>query len=319
MGARYLITGGSGYIGGRLSEVLSGREETELIVNLDVNPPPRDYPKVEFVQGDVRDAPRMRELLDQHRIEALVHLAFLLDPIRDEAMMYDVDVNGTEAVLRAAGDAGTPQVLVTTSAVAYGAWPDNPVPIYEDWPVRGVPDFSYARDKTEADRICQLWAADHPDRVMTIVRPTIVFGPDVDNFIVRSWTKARFFPEPEGGGSELQLVHNDDVAEALILLLDKRAGGAFNLAADDTMSLKESADLIGLKTKPMPFDKLKRQAKFAWRWHLPGVEAPPGYANYVAYPWVVSNEKLRALGWEPKYTTRSTFDITMRAKGKLRD
>ena len=41
---------------------------------------------------------------------------------------------------------------MTSSATAYGAFPDNPMPIAEDWPVRGQPDFSYARDKAEADR-----------------------------------------------------------------------------------------------------------------------------------------------------------------------
>ena len=76
--------------------------------------------------------------------------------------MYDIDVNGTQAVLRAAADAGTQQVLVTSSATAYGAFADNPRPIAEDWPVRGQPDFSYARDKAEADRLCQLWALDTP-------------------------------------------------------------------------------------------------------------------------------------------------------------
>lgn len=315
---RYLITGGSGYIGGRLTDVLAPREETELIVDVDVNPPARQHPKVEFVQGDVRDAAAMAELLARHKIDALVHLAFLLNPIRDEERMYDIDVNGTESVLRAASEAGTQQVLVTSSASAYGAFPDNPNPITEDWPVRGVPDFSYARHKAEADRVCQLWAAQHPDRVMTIVRPAIVFGPDVDNFIIRGWTKARFFPLIDGADSELQLVHNDDVADALIVLLDKRADGAFNLAADDTMSSRESAEMIGVKTKKMTLEKLKRQAKLAWRFHLPGVEAPPGYVNFAAYDWVVSNQKLRELGWQPKHSTREIFEETMRAKGKLR-
>ena len=100
--------------------------------------------------------------------------------------MYDVDVNGTQAVLQAASEAGVEQVLVTSSVAAYGAFPDNPVPIAEDQPVRGQPDFPYARDKAEADRVCQLWAAEHPDRVMTIVRPAIVFGPNVDNYISRA-------------------------------------------------------------------------------------------------------------------------------------
>jgi UDP-glucose 4-epimerase len=76
-------------------------------------------------------------------------------------------------------------VLVTLSAAAYGAFPDNPVPLTEDDPVRGVSAFSYTRDKTEADRLCQLWAARYPDRTMTIVRPCVVFGPNVDNYLMR--------------------------------------------------------------------------------------------------------------------------------------
>ena len=76
--------------------------------------------------------------------------------------MYDVDVNGTHNVLEAAAAAGTGQVLVTSST-AYGAFPDNPVPLTEDDPVRGVAGFSYARDKTESDRSASSGRA-HPDR-----------------------------------------------------------------------------------------------------------------------------------------------------------
>ena len=62
---RYLITGGSGYIGGRLIDDLSGRDETELIVIVDVNPPKRQWPKTQYVKGDVRDRNMTRDLLQQ--------------------------------------------------------------------------------------------------------------------------------------------------------------------------------------------------------------------------------------------------------------
>jgi UDP-glucose 4-epimerase len=121
------------------------------------------------------------ELLERERPDSLIHLAFVLNPICDEARMYDIDVNGTAAVLGAAAEAGTEQVLVTSSATAYAAFPDNPKPVAEDSPVRGQPDFSYARHEADADRNCQLWALENPDRVLTIVRPCIVFGPNVNN------------------------------------------------------------------------------------------------------------------------------------------
>src|SRR4029453_11689996 len=120
---RYLITGGSGYIGGRLTDELSGREETEKIIDVDLRPPPRSWPKHEFVKADIRDPKQMRDLLERNEIDVLLHFAFVLNPIRDEAKMYDIDVNGTQAVLQAAAEAGVKQGMVASSGAAYGAFP----------------------------------------------------------------------------------------------------------------------------------------------------------------------------------------------------
>jgi len=313
---RYVITGGSGYIGSRLIEILGARGETERIVNVDVRPPRPPQATAELVRGDVRDRVAIRALLERERPDALVHLAFVLNPIRDEAAMYDIDVNGTLAVLGAAAEAGTPQVLVTSSATAYGAFPDNPRPIAEDWPVRGQPDFAYARHKAEADRLCQLWAREHPDRVMTIVRPCIVFGPGVDNYISRSWKSSAFMPIMDGVDEEFQLVHEDDVVGAVVGLLDARAGGAFNVAGDGTLRWGESARMIGLRTREISFRAARRLYGVAWALHAPRVESPPGNLNFVRYPWLVSNDKLKAeIGWESSADTREVFAETMYAKG----
>jgi UDP-glucose 4-epimerase len=313
---KYVITGGSGYIGGRLTELLTGRDETERVVNVDIRAPAVPWPKTEFVQGDVRDRSRIRALLEHEQPDALIHLAFLLNPIRDEGLMYDIDVNGTHAVLQAASEAGTEHVLVTSSAVSYGAWPDNPVPIAEDQPVRGQPDFSYARDKADADRVCQLWAADHPERVMTIVRPTIVFGPTVDNYISRGWEKAAFMPVMDGREAEFQLVHEDDVVSAISGLLDSKAGGAFNLAADGTLKWRESAELVDLRVREMSFKTAYRLSSVMWKLRIPNVEAPAGNLHFLQNSWIVSNEKLKStIGWEPTKTTREVFEETARAKG----
>ena len=315
---RYLITGGAGYIGGRLIDELSERDATELIVIVDVNPPKRQWPKTQFVKGDVRDRKSIQGLLETHKIDCLVHLAFILNPIRDEAMMYDVDVNGTQMVLQAASDAGTQQVLVTSSGTAYGAFPDNPKPIAEDWPVRGAPDFSYAKDKADADRICQLWAAEHPDRVMTIVRPSIVMGPSVDNYIVRAFLNNPFMPVLDGVDEEFQLVHEDDVVSALIALLDGKHGGAFNLAGDGLLTWRRAGELIGKKTRDVSLKNMKRFAGTMWRLHVPRTEAPPGNLDFIRYPWVMSTEKLKSTtGWQPRFDTLETFKITMREQGLL--
>jgi len=315
---RYLITGGSGYIGGRLIDELCTREETELIVDLDVRPPTRQWPKTEFVKGDVRDRVAIKGLMEKHEIDALVHLAFILNPIRDEAKMYDVDVNGTQAVLQAAAEAEVKQVLVTSSATAYGAFPDNPKPIAEDWPVRGAPDFSYAKHKADSDRICQLWALQNPDAVMTIVRPSIVFGPSVDNYIVRAIENNPFIPILDGVDEEFQLVHEDDVVSALFALLDGKHPGAFNLAGDGLLTWRRAAELIGKKTREISLKNMKRFSGLLWRLHIPRTEAPAGNLDFIRYPWVVSTEKLKSTtDWQPQYDTLETYKVTMRAKGIL--
>lgn len=313
---RYLITGGAGYIGSRLVDLLARREDTEKIVICDLASPAAYRPKTSFERVDVRDRDAVRAVLERSGADALIHLAFILNPSHDEHFMYDVDVNGTYNVLEAAAAAGTQQVLVTSSSTAYGAFPDNPVPLTEDDPVRGVPSFPYARDKTESDRLCQLWAATHPDRVMTIVRPCIVFGPNVDNYVVRVWTKVPFTADTGHLDTPIQFVHEDDAVEAMSALLLGRHAGVFNVASDGLMTLRECAEIIDSPIRKMPLRAYRALARTMWAARLS--EAPPGQIEFVLHPWVVSNERLKqTAGWSPRYTSRETFEITMRTHGKL--
>ena len=313
---RYVITGGSGYIGSRLVDLLERRDDTEKIVICDVAPPKGYRPHTEYERLDVRDRGAVQSVLERVRPDVLVHLAFILNPSHDEEFAYNVDVNGTHNVLEAADKVGTRQVLVTTSGVAYGAFPDNPVPLTEDDPVRGVAGFTYARDKTESDRLCQLWAATHPERVMTIVRPCIVFGPNVDNYLVRLWTKQPFAVDVGTIDRQIQFVHEDDVVEGITGLLLGRYAGAFNVAGDGLMTNRECAELIGTPTRKMPLRVYRGLARVMWK--LRQSEVPPGGIEFALHSWLLSNEKLkRTTGWSPKYTSRETFEITMRAHGKM--
>jgi len=313
---RYVITGGSGYIGSRLVDLLERREDTEKIVICDVAAPKGYRPHTEYERLDVRDREAVRSVLERVRPDVLVHLAFILNPSHDEEFAYNVDVNGTHNVLEAADKVGTRQVLVTTSGVAYGAFPDNPVPLTEDDPVRGVAGFTYARDKTESDRLCQLWAATHPERVMTIVRPCIVFGPNVDNYLVRLWTKQPFAVDVGTIDRQIQFVHEDDVVEGITGLLLGRHAGAFNVAGDGLMTNRECAELIGTPIRKMPLRVYRGLARVMWK--LRQSEVPPGGIEFALHSWLLSNEKLkRTTGWSPRYTSRETFEITMRAHGKM--
>src|SRR5215208_1501460 len=278
---RYLITGGSGYIGTRLVVVLARRQDTEKIVIADVVPPKGGYrPKTEFERVDVRDRSAVHDVLKRANPDVLVHLAFILNPSHDEGFMYEVDVNGTHNVLEAAAEAGIGQVFVTTSAVAYGAFPDN------------------------------------PDPITTIVRPCIVYGPNVDNYLVRLWSKAPMIADVGNIDSAAQFVHEDDVVEAISRLLLGKHAGPFNLAADGLMTRRECAELLDTRVVRMPVWLYRALATASWR--LRQGEAPPGGVDFELHPWILSNEKVKkTLDWTPRYSSRETFLIAMRAQGKL--
>jgi UDP-glucose 4-epimerase len=143
-----------------------------------------------------------------------------------------------------------------------------------------------------------------------------VFGPNVDNYLLRLWTKQPFAVDAGNLEEPIQFVHEDDVVDAISQLLLGRHAGQFNLSPDGVMTLRECAEALETPIRRMPGRVYKGLAKLLW--HLRLSEAPPGQVDFALYPWVVSNEKLKAtLGWTPKHTSRETFEITMRAQGKM--
>src|SRR6266702_1832612 len=144
--ATYAITGASGYIGTRMTRHLLDADPENRVLGFDVREPRIADPRLAFQTLDVRDR-RLGAALAAQPIRSLLHFAFVLDPLYDEREMHDIDVNGTRNVLEAALAAGVPHVLATSSTTAYGALPDNPVPLTEEDPPRATPDFVYAHDK----------------------------------------------------------------------------------------------------------------------------------------------------------------------------
>jgi UDP-glucose 4-epimerase len=151
---------------------------------------------------------------------------------------------------------------------------------------------------------------------MTIVRPCIVFGPNVDNYLVRLWTKQPFAADVGTLDNPIQFVHEDDVVNAIQTLLLERHEGAYNVAPDGHMTMRECAEVIESPIRRLPLRLYRGLAKVMWA--IRQSEAPPGQIEFALYPWIVSNEKLkRTTSWTPRHTNRETFEIAMRAHGKL--
>jgi UDP-glucose 4-epimerase len=307
------ITGAAGYVAGRLIEQLEGDDRVDRVVGFDIRPPSVRARKLVFDDVDVRN-PNIRQRFEN--TDVVVHLAFIMDPIRDENLMRDVNVNGSQNVFKCAAEAGVKKIIYTSSATVYGAHPDNPIPLTEDSPLRANLDFNYPAHKLEVEYVVNEFRRDHPDVVLTLFRPAIVFGPNADN----AWSHQLEVPlimGVRGFSPPIQFVHEDDVASALAFAVFKDLDGAYNLAPEGWLEADEVLAMLGRRrfdvSEPGAFSLAGR----LWSWGL--AEAPAGMLHYVMHPWVVSTKKLTDAGFTCRYDSELALRETAeRAAGFVR-
>jgi len=257
---------------------------------------------------DVRDADLVEAFAG---VDVVVHLAFQMDPIRDLDAMRSINVDGTRNVMEAARSAGVGRVIYLSSVVAYGAHPDNELPLTEASPLRGQPGFTYAEHKREVEEWLWPWHAAGDGPALTVLRSAAVFGEGVQNFLTRV-LELPVLPElPDA--PPLQFVHVDDVVGAIVHVLrsdptgrsGSRVDGAFNVAPDGWMEHRRVLALSGKRTITMEPERMRVLVDRA---HRLGVgELEPGAVELFLHPWVLSNARLRATGWRPTRSNEETL------------
>lgn len=313
-GKTVAVTGAAGYIGVRLIELLQADPEVSRILAFDVREPrlPRGD-KVIFDKVDVRD-PALGSRFEG--VDTVIHLAFVMDPIKDETRMRDINVNGTQNVFKGAGKAGVRKIIYTSSAIAYGAHPDNDVPLTEDSPLRANLDFSYAAHKLETEYVVKEFRDEYPGVIVTVFRPSIVFGKNCDN----AWSHQLELPvvfSVQGHEPPMQFVHEDDVTNALHFAVTKDLDGPYNLCPRDWLEFDEIVAATGKKRVILPEPAAFAAADRMWSMGM--AEAPAGYLHYVMYPWVMSPDRLEAAGFTCEHTSyASLLDTLTLASTRIR-
>ena len=311
---RLIITGVSGYIGSKLVSRLNEMGDVHEIIGIDKTEPKACLSKLTFYRKDIRDP--LEQILIDHNVDTVVHLAYVVSPIHSKSLMEDININGTKNVLSACASAGVNQILYTSSATAYGFYPDNDVPLTEDSPLRGNDDFTYSKTKKEIEAIFSGYVQQNPQIAVSIIRPAFVVGPGFSDPLARHlrkklvmlpWTTAPF-----------QFVHEDDLIDIICLLLEKQGAGIFNVGADGTITSKEMIGLLGNIAVRLPFKIMYMLTWLAWTLRLSFLaEFPSPALNLARYPWIVSSDKLkRELGYEYKYTTLEAYkDFAREVRG----
>jgi UDP-glucose 4-epimerase len=313
---RVLVTGGSGYIGSRICAALAARPHVDEVLVVDLRPPKQPWPaalaaKIRHVERSVTED--LRDLFTG--VDRALHLAWVVDPLRDAVKQRQICIGGTHRFLDGCMAGDVKRVFFMSSATSYGANAAHATPVSEDEPQKDQYHLQYSREKREAEEICRRFAADRPGTLLQMARPCVVGGPNVSNFIFRAMDKKVNF-RAVGKDPEVQLVHEDDCADAVLAIVESDLPGAFNVAGDDTMRISQTYEHLGARVLAIPLHAMIGIAGAAWRKQWTQVsEAPPEFVFFVAFPWLVSNQRLRTeLGWKPRHSARATLDAFLAAR-----
>ena len=326
MGLTVAITGPTGDIGRALLRRLDEAPEVDRVVGMarrPFNPADLGLEKTEYRQGDILEPDSIANLLED--ADVLVHLAFIILGARDETRR--INLEGTHNVFDAAVSSGVKRFVYTSSVAAYGFHEDNPQPLTEEVVPKGTDDFYYSAQKAELERELHRMV-DGSDVETYVFRPCIVAGPDALTLVQAMMDQLQLggrlpqittflntvpflkpvLPDP---GSPFQLVHHDDVAQALVASITGRGEpGIYNLAAEGTIGVSDLASALGWYSVPIPNLAVEVTAEVIAR--IPFAPAELSWINALRVPVLMDTQKAREkLGWKPAYDTRETLAQTV--------
>jgi nucleoside-diphosphate-sugar epimerase len=282
---RVVVTGAASELGQRVLAGFAARDEVDEAVGLDVRTAPGVTP-VDLVTADL--APHLAGA------DTVVHLASVFGPELDGPEVDGaLDVVMARRLLAAADAAGVRRVIVLSSATVYGPWANNPVPLTEDAPLRPHPDLVFAVQKAEIERLAADWAEDHPDAVVSVLRPAPVVGDGHGGWLAKALDAASGVPTADDTAA--QYLHVDDLASAVLAVWDAGLPGAVNVAATGWLTPTQRRELDPVPRLRLPEPLALKVA--GWRWRLRLAPVPPGILAYARHPWVVANDRLVATGW----------------------
>ncbi len=318
---RVVVIGASGNVGTSLLRALAREPAVEEVLGICRRLPDESFPKVEWRSADVVHSPLAPLLAGA---DAVVHLAWAIQPARDRATTHAINVTGSQRVFEAVAEAGVPALVYASSIGAYSPGPKDRR-VDESWPTDGIPSSFYSRDKAAVERLLDRFELDRPNVRVARLRPGLIFKREAASEI------RRLFAGPLLPGSLLrpalipvvpaterlaaQGVHADDVAEVYRLAVIGEARGAFNVAAEPVLDPPELARLLSARLVPVPARVLRAAADLSFRLRLQPSE--PGWLDMALQVPLMDVTRVREeLGWRPR---RSASDALLELLAGMRE
>jgi nucleoside-diphosphate-sugar epimerase len=297
------VTGAATGLGLALTERLAHSPLVGRVVAIDGSR--GDVSGVTWRIVDVRDPALAGRLSD---VDVVVHTAVDCSPDSNARLRRAFNVRGAQTVLTAAAAGGVGRVVLVTSAMVYGAQPDNPVPLPEDSPLSVDSDDSVVSDMLEIEHLAERSARAHLGLQISVARPAALVGDAIDTLVTRHFEAPRLLAV-KGCAARWQFCHIDDLVSALELSVAGKVTGRFAVGCDGWLEQDELEEIAGLRRIELPAGLTFATAQ---RLHRAGMTpAPVADLRYVVYPWVVECQALREAGWQPRYDNAAALEVLL--------
>lgn len=235
--------------------------------------------------------------VDSNACQVMVWLA------ADHVVTEHGSLGGLSAALRESADVR--HVVLVSSAMVYGAWENNPVPLTEDALLRPDVEFVFARQLGAAEQLVDEWRRELPGRTATVLRPAIGMAAD-DTSRLAAALAAGMGQRFGTADPPAQFLHLDDLAAAVLLAVEQQLDGVYNVAPDGWIAGERVRALAGAVPRLKLPDRVSEVVNNL-RWRFQRGPIPPGLRSYTRSPWLIANDRLKAAGWQPNVTNEQAF------------
>lgn len=294
-----VVTGTAGYWGARLARWLVV-EGSLHVMGIDSRPSAPPVEGLDFVQADIRN-PLLADLFKAEGVDTVCHLLFR-EGARPDEKAFDLNVMGTMKLLAACQQAGVRKVVLKSSAAVYGAHPTNPAFLEESRHLQGSRRYADLSHQVEIEILAQNFRRQAPEILLTVLRFANGVGPTADTPLTR-FLRTPGAPHLLGFDPPLQLIHEDDVVEALAHAVLNDAPGVFNVAAEGVLPLTRILGLTAKVSPPVLHSLADWGARLMATAGRPPDQVWPIEPSYLRYRCVADLTKMREeLGFTPRFT-----------------
>jgi len=302
------ITGVTGFLGNALLHALEKSQKHPRVIVIDRRNPKFATKKAKAYRLDLTETladSKLAEIFRKENVQQVIHTAFPVTPMHDEAYAHELQSVGTMYLLNASKAVGIKKLVVASTTDVYGAYATNPNYLSEKHPLRGGRKSRFIGDKIDAENQILKFDKRNPNTVVTILRPCTILGPRIRNF------KTTFLQRPAvftvmGYDPLMQFVHEDDVLRAFQQVIDEDHPGIFNIVGKGVLPLSQVLRLTGKISIPVPSPLLYPIAHLLWYTDI--FPAPASHLDFLKYLCVAEGTKAeKKIGFKPNYTSREAL------------